>query len=814
MKLAAIIGRWFPLSRSRERGRGEGRALDAATQSPSPPPSPNQKPKHRLHRYALVACCLLALATALRLWPHQTLRQQIASSTAVFDADGRLLRLTLAGDQQYRLWTPLEDVAPTFTQALLLHEDRHFRWHPGVNPPALLRAVVETYSGGARQGASTITMQLARLLYGLNTRTPAGKLRQMADALWLELRYSKHDILEAEINLLPYGQNIQGVGAASLVYFGKTPDHLSLPEALSLVLIPQSPAARSPDGEEPAGLRAARLRLFDSWAQQHPEAHAVAELMPPPLHFRGLDQLPFAAPHLSNALLAQAGHGEVIRTTLDSGLQRLLEERVRSYVKRQSRIGIVNASAMLVDARDLSVKALVGSADFFNGDIGGQVNGAFAKRSPGSALKPFLYALAMDQGLIHPQSVLKDAPAAFGPFSPENFDGSFVGPITAHDALIRSRNIPAVTLASRLSQPDLYDFLKLAGVSRMASREHYGLALTLGGGEVTMEEMARLYAMLANRGVLHELRYRQEDPQDSGMRLLSEESSFMVRDILKDNPRPDEVMAQGAARLPVAWKTGTSWGFRDAWSAGLFGPYVLVVWVGNFDGSSNPAFVGVQAAAPLFFEIVDGVQAQQPGLKEPAWRVPPNLVRVEVCTASGDLPNAECPQKSSTWFIPGKSPIRLSTVHRRVLVNLRTGRQACPGDPPEQLHGEIYEFWPSDLQRLFAQAGMPRRRPPPAGECAGAIGAAGAPPAITSPMTGATYTLRAARLGRESVPLSANADADVRSMYWFVGDSFVAATGPGATLQWTPPGGGSYQLRVVDDHGRADTRELRVALTQ
>ena len=796
MKPAALVKKLIPLSRLRERGRGEGRT------------------HKKLRAYVLILCCLLAVAAVLRLWPHPSLRQQVASSTAVFDADGRLLRLTLADDQQYRLWTPLPQVAPTFTQALLLHEDQHFYSHPGVNPPALLRAVLATYGGGARQGGSTITMQLARLLYGLNTRSPAGKLRQIAAALWLELRYSKHDILEAEINLLPYGQNIQGVGAASLVYFGKTPDHLSLPEALSLVLIPQSPAARAPDGTEPAGLRAARLRLFDSWTRQHPEARAVAELMPPPLHFRGLDQLPFAAPHLSNALLAQSDHGEVIRTTLDSGLQRLLEERIRSYVKRQSRIGIVNASAMLVDTRDLSVKALVGSADFFNGDIGGQVNGAFAKRSPGSALKPFLYALAMDQGLIHPLSVLKDAPAAFGPFSPENFDGSFVGPITAHDALIRSRNIPAVTLASRLSQPDLYDFLKLAGVARMASREHYGLALSLGGGEVTMEEMARLYAMLANHGVLHQLRYRQDDVQDQGLRLLSDEASFMVRDILKDNPRPDEVLAQPAARLPVAWKTGTSWGFRDAWSAGLFGPYVLVVWVGNFDGSGNPAFVGVQAAAPLFFEIVDGVQVLQPGLKEPAWRVPSNLVRVEVCSASGDLPNAECPQTSKTWFIPGKSPIRLSTVHRRVLVNLRTGRQACPGDAPEQVRGEVYEFWPSDLQRLFAQAGMPRRRPPPAGDCSAAMGGQGAPPSITSPLSGATYTLRAARLGRESVPLTANADADVRAVYWFVGDSFVATAGPGATLQWTPPGGGSYQLRVVDDHGRADTRELRVALTQ
>ncbi|MBL6752276.1 MAG: transglycosylase domain-containing protein, partial [Nevskia sp.] len=412
-------------------------------------------------RWLAVACAAALALAGLRLWPHAALRDQVAGSTALFDQRGRLLRLTLAADQQYRLWTPLEQVSPQFVQALLLHEDRHFRWHPGVNPPALLRAAAVTWSGGARQGGSTVTMQLARLLYGLNTRSPAGKLRQVALALWLELRYSKHDILEAEINLLPYGQNIQGVGAASLVYFGKTPDRITLPEALALVLIPQSPAARTPDGAEPAGLREARLRLFAQWQQRHPQARAIAELMPAPLHFRATAELPFAAPHLTDALLAQAGRGAVIRTTLDLDLQRLLEERIASYVARQGRLGIDNAAALLVDTRSLEVKALVGSADYFDDGISGQVNGAFARRSPGSALKPFLYALAMDQGLIHPLSVLKDAPASFGAFSPENFDGSFAGPITAHDALIRSRNIPAVALAARLTRPDFYEFLKL-----------------------------------------------------------------------------------------------------------------------------------------------------------------------------------------------------------------------------------------------------------------------------------------------------------------------------------------------------------------
>jgi penicillin-binding protein 1C len=782
--------------------------------------------KFEVRRKRQIAVALAALVAAIgivRWWPHPSLRSQVASSTAVFDAHEHLLRLTLAEDEQYRLWTPLERISPDFVTALQLHEDRWFRWHPGVNPSALLRAVYETYGGGARQGGSTLTMQLARLLYHLNTRSPVGKLKQIGAALWLEARYSKHDILEAEINLLPYGQNIQGVGAASLVYFGKTPDKLTLSESLALVLIPQSPAARTPEGIEPETLRNARLRLFDEWQRSHVQARATAALMASPLRFRSLDDLPFVAPHLVNALLAESTHDSmmqgaseqdaVIRSTVDAPLQRLLESRVHDYVKRQARIGIVNAAAMLVDTRDLSVKALVGSADFFDGTIQGQVDGVFAERSPGSVLKPLLYALAMDQGLIHPQSVLKDAPTAFGPYSPENFDGSFAGPITAHDALIRSRNVPAVALAAKLSQPDFYDFLKLSGVSRMASREHYGLALTLGGGEVTMEEVARLYTMLANRGELHALRYRVDDPADKGVRLLSEEASYMVLDILKDNPRPDDTVTQRSTRLSVAWKTGTSWGFHDAWSAGSFGPYVLVVWVGNFDGSGNPAFVGVQAAAPLFFEIIDAVLAQQPGLNELPRRQPANLARVEVCAASGDLPNADCPQRVGTWFIPGRSPIRVSTVHRRLTINQRTGRQACAGDPPELLHSEVYEFWPSDILHLYAQAGMPRRRPPPAGDCASATSdVAGVPPAITSPLSGATYTLRADRLGSETVPLAANAEADVHELYWFVDDAFVAAAKPGVALPWLPPHTGQFDLRVVDDRGRADSRELRIAL--
>jgi penicillin-binding protein 1C len=801
------------------------------------------------------AAAVLTVATlcviAVRMWPREPLAARIPTSTAIFDVKGRLLRLTLARDEQYRLWTPLEDISPQLVEALLLHEDQHFYWHPGVNPASLIRAAFSTYTGGPRVGGSTITMQLARLMYDLNTRSIGGKVEQMVRAVQLELCYSKHELLEAHLNLMPYGGNMQGVGTASLIYFGKPADRLGLAESLTLVLIPQSPAQRDPADDEPAELRAARERLFARWLEEHPGGESSHQYVSLPLHYGRLSELPFAAPHFTNRVLADVaptlpspvergrvknlaaldiydaastpspaprgragvGASNTIRTTLDLSLQRLTERVLTSYIRERQAIGIHNAAALLIDYRDKSVRAMVGSADFHSTAISGQVNGTLAKRSPGSALKPFIYALAIDQGLIHPLTVLKDAPTSFGPFSPENFDGRFAGPITATEALIRSRNIPAMVLSAQLAQPGLYRFLKSAGVTQMASEQHYGLALSLGGGEVTMEETATLYTMLANRGQLSPLRYLLDEPETQGPRLLSEEASFMTLEMLKSAPRPDDAHARKPSNVRVAWKTGTSWGFRDAWTAGTFGPYVLVVWVGNFDGHGNPAFVGVQAAAPLFFRLVDAIGAHDPKLTEPAFRQPMRLARVDVCSASGDLPNAECPQTSSTWYIPGTSPIRVSQVHRRVFIDTRSGQQACPPYDPAFTRNEVYEFWPTDLLQLFAQAGMPRRRPPPLATCRDDA-PAGTPPHITSPVTTVTYTVRAMRVGAESIPLSANADSEVHRLHWFVDEDYIGTGVPGIAVPWNPQRSGKYIVRAVDDRGRADSRELNVALVR
>ncbi len=760
---------------------------------------------------AVAASAVLALG-CLRWLPHAPLSSYAPLSTAVYAEDGQLLRLTLASDQQYRLWTPLCNVSPEFVDALLLHEDRHFRRHFGVDPVALVRAVVRMAEGGPHQGGSTITMQLARLIYHLNTRSVGGKFRQILAATWLELRYSKDEILEAHVNLTPYGRNVQGVGAASRIYLGKSPDQLTFAEALALALIPQSPNERDPGGEESASLKAARIELARLWATQHPTSEASLASAGKTLHFRSLHDLPFETPHLVSELLATRGAGQEIDTTLNLPLQHLLERTLQQYIATQRTLGVTNAAAMLVDFSSMQVKAVVGSANFFDASIDGQVNGTTAKRSPGSTLKPFIYALAMDQGLIHTQSMLKDAPTAFGAYAPENFDGAFVGPVSVHDALIGSRNVPAVSLAAKLAQPDLYEFLKNAGIARMASERHYGLALALGGGEVSMEELVTLYAMLGNRGELAPLHYTMTATRAASHRVLSEDASFMVLSILKDNPRPDGLPN---AHPQVAWKTGTSWGFRDAWSVGIFGPYVLAVWVGNFDGSSNPALVGVQTAAPLFFHIVDGIRATDPRLPDMPDVPPPGVASVEVCAGSGDLPNADCPHRTQAWFIPGKSPIRVSKVHRRILIDIRTGLRACSDTPPRFTRAEVFEVWPSDILRLYALAGMPRR-PIPADRCGDAPSMASGPvtPTILYPRSGATYELHAAQLGRETLQLSATAGPAVAALYWFADGAFVGSSPPSTPLSWAPTHTGDVDLSVVDDQGNSAGRDVRVAVIQ
>lgn len=748
-----------------------------------------------------------------RLLPAPLLFSQVTSSRIVVADDGSLMRLTLASDDQYRLWTALENFPQHTVQALLLKEDRAFYFHPGVSPSALIRALWRTYLHNDRQGGSTLTMQLARRLYHLHTRNVPGKLKQMFLAFWLEARYSKAAILEAYLNLAPMGANIEGFPAAALIYFDKEIRQVSLAESIALAVLPQKPSQRGRFNEEQ---QQARQQLAAKWVSNHPEDHDRAAAEQATLVGRSRQQLPFVAPHLAQQLLAQHPQRQDeqrIETNLNPRLQKILERLVHQYLGERSGSGIVNATALLVDRRTMAVRAMVGSADFFNTSIQGQVNGIRGKRSPGSTLKPFIYGLALDQGLIHPLSILYDAPSAFGPYQPENFDGRFAGPISAKDALIRSRNVPAITLASQLKNPNLHGLLKSAGVGRLRSAKQYGLTLALGGGELSMEELAGLYAMLANDGMFRPLRYLRNDQQTVGTSLLSPQAAFLVKEMLRANPRPGHTPA-GARNhgWKVAWKTGTSWGFRDAWSVGLVGDYVLAVWVGNFDGRPNPSFVSLKAAAPLFFRIADALPLTLPEEHPEPETIPAGVSQVEVCTASGDLPNHWCPQKSFTWFIPGTSPIRVSTLHRPVYIDQRTGKAACPPFDPMTTRTEIFEFWPSDIQTLFREAGLPRRLPPePDSRCpqAAIIDDHGEAPRIQSPLTYVTYTLHASKPD-EIIDLHASVGAESESIYWFADNRFLGHTTRDLSLPWRPVSSGRIEITAVDEHGRSSSRQIEV----
>lgn len=755
----------------------------------------------------LVSIVALVAGVAVFFAHKPPLLADITFSRAVFDRHGALLRLTLTGDEQYRLFTPLSAINPALRQAVLLHEDQYFYTHPGINPLALLRAAGTRLLGGRRMGASTITMQLARMTQGIDSRTVGGKLYQMLCAMRLELHYGKDELLEAYLNRASYGYNIEGIGAASLIYYQTRPTQLSLPQALSLAVIPQSPARRRPiagETDKPA-LLAARNRLFARWQ----EAYAVSEteqmLFKLPLQSFGRRDLPRRAPHLVQDLLRRYPHLPQIIATIDSATQQRLETILQGYVRDQRRVGINNAALLLIDTRNQQVLTSIGSVDFANAAINGQVDGTRARRSPGSALKPFIYALAFDQGLIHPQSVLADTPAGFGSYQPDNFERDFRGPISAADALRFSRNIPAIKLAAQLKEPSFYQFLQRAAVGGLRREQDYGLSLVLGAAGVTVREMVTLYAMLANQGVLQPLQLQLTQADEARpRRLLSPEASFMTLDILSHSPHPLRSEDDGR----IAWKTGTSNGLHDAWTAGVFGHYALVVWVGNFNGKSNPAFVGVRAAAPLFFAVTDAVRtAEYPAVAQSVAAL--KLRQVPVCATTGDLELAGCSSVARSWFIPGVSPLRGLSIMRPLLVNRQTGLRACRAQPGITGY-HIFEVWPSDLQQVLRQAGLQKPRLPGWEPGCDGLSANTSAPVILSPLPHITYQSHAD--DREGgILLKAAADGEAKALHWFIDNRYFGQSAPETSLAWNPVPG-DYHIRVVDDAGHSASLKIAVTL--
>jgi len=738
----------------------------------------------------LVLLVLCALAPRFVSAPR--LPDSSDSSKALFDSEGKLLSLSLTRDDKYRLFTPYGDISPELIESTLLYEDKHFFSHFGVNPISTFRGALQTILRPSKPvGGSTISMQLARLLVGLQTRSISGKLKQMFWAVVLEAHYSKRSILEAYLNLAPYGANVEGVGAASLVYYRKRAEEISAGEAVSLAVLPQHPTARVKERGR-ASLEAARIRLVERWKDRK-------DIQPQELRHSAAD-IPATAQHFFLRVQDEYPKATEFSSTLDATLQREAELVLQSNLDRYKEYGVTNGTLLLAELPNMEVRAYVGSANYLREDISGYVNGLAAKRSPGSALKPFIYAIAIDQGKLIPDSMLSDVPLRLASYRPENFERNFAGPITATDALVRSRNIPALEVFRELSSGSFYQFLNQAGVRRLLSEDYYGIALVLGGLGVSSEELAQLYGVLGRNGSFEPLKFLISDrAEKSAPPLISSEASFLVRDMLSHNPP-----ALGKFReQKIAWKTGTSFGSKDAWAAGFVGRYVLVVWLGNFDGKPNANLTGRDFAGPVFFSMVDRLMSSKI-LLPPPLPAQLNLKRVEVCALTGQLPSPDCPHRKEAWFVPGVSPIATCSVHKKITIDPVTGLRACPGMAGDS---KVFEVWNSDMQELFARAGLKRNTPPSFDAACELKASSPDKIRILSPEEHLDYYLEAHR-ELELEFLSA-APGEAKLISWFVNDSPIAQAPPRESVYWKAQVG-TFEVRAVDDLGRSAKVKIKV----
>jgi penicillin-binding protein 1C len=731
------------------------------------------------------------------------------ASTVVLDRRGQMLKAYLASDERWRIPVADSAIAPVLKKCVLGYEDRQFYRHPGINPVSILRAAwVDFRARHIVQGGSTLTMQVARLLTP-RPRTVSSKIVEAFRALQLEWHFSKNEVLTYYFNLAPYGGNIVGVGAASYLYFRKNSAQLSLGEAALLTAIPRSPNTLRPDWFPKAAELAKRkvlerLRKYAVISAEE-EKEALAEPIPKQRFWA-----PNRAPHFCNMLVQKFPMRRRLLSTLDPVIQTKVEEIVRAYVQPLRKRGIMNAAVVVLSNADRSVRALVGSYDFDDKVNQGEVNGALAPRSPGSSLKPFVYGLAFDRGLISERSLLFDGPVEYSGYRPSNYDAVYHGPVTARQALIRSLNVPAVKLYARLREHGLYQFLKKAGVTTLKyGKWHYGLSLVLGGCSVNLLELSSLYCGLANGGRFAPPRFLKKQPISEGDSLLSPGTAFVLSEILSDLKRPDlpSVWESAVNEPKIAWKTGTSYGHHDAWSVGYNPLYTVGVWVGNFDGKGVPELVGAQSAAPILLAIFQALSSsgQMP------WFPKPKSVAVrKVCAVSGMVPNGNCPATVDELYLPGISPSRVCTLHRKILVDLVTGTRLCSFCKEGRTYRtEVRTIWPPEIASWLKENGYPVDRiPPHFPKCPRFLG--GQKPKIESPASGAEYFLRpSAPLKYQKILLKASVAGDVQKVFWFL-DGRLLFSGSPACKRFIQPVRGTHQIVCLDDQGRSAEVHFKV----
>jgi penicillin-binding protein 1C len=596
---------------------------------------------------------LFALALAFVALPPPLERIDAPGSVLVTAHDGTPLR---AFADEYGVWrftVRIDQVSPAYIDTLLVYEDRWFYRHPGVNPLALLRAAGQALlSGGVVSGGSTLTMQVARLIEPI-PRTPLGKLKQCWRALQLEARFSKRELIEIYLNLAPFGGTIEGVQAASYAYLGKSAHQLSDAEAALLVVLPQAPSRLRPDRHPHRAQLArdkviARMVAFRAWRAERAADARIEQVVARRL------KAPMLAPLLAERL---RGAGQtLIRSTLDARLQARVEDLVAQHLRRLPERNSI--AAIVVDSATMATLAYVGSANLNDADRAGHVDMVRAARSPGSTLKPMLYGMALDAGLIHSASLLIDAPQSFQGYQPSNFMERYQGPVSAAQALRLSLNVPAVDLLDRLGVVRFTNALENAGLRmRLGPDAEPNLALILGGGATSLEELIGAYAAFARGGLAARPRLRADEPLRERF-LLSPGAAWITRRMLERDPSDSYSAAvyDGASRVALAWKTGTSYGFRDSWAIGVAPQHLIGVWIGRPDGTPQPGQFGAITALPLLAGIADGL----PSPRSDPTPAPSPVRNTRICWPLGGEHDAtdaaHCHRALDAWVLDAVPP--------------------------------------------------------------------------------------------------------------------------------------------------------------